>query len=397
MVLILFILVAIAQDERKQMGRYLVVGAGFAGAVHARVLAEAGHDVDVIDRRSHIAGNAFDAVDDNGIRRHHYGPHLFHTSNMRVADWLSRFTAWVPYEHRVRARLPDGRTAPLPINRTTINTLYGLDLRNEADVSAHLAREAVPIAAPSNAAEYLYARIGRPLTDRFFRPYTRVMWALELEDLSPSVVKRIPLRTDDEDRYFPTDRFQNLPRDGYTALFECMLDHPAVRVTLDTPFDRSFERGFDHVFNSMAIDEYFGFGMGELPYRSIRFHVTTEPADAADPPAAQVNRTEIGPITRETWWHMLPGHVARTTGRRTRTAEEPCDYRDNGMERYYPVKTADNRYDALYRAYRQLAHAVPHVSFIGRCGTYRYLDMDQVVSESLASARRFLGQTEMVT
>ena len=374
------------------MSRYLVVGAGFAGAVYARILAEQGHAVELIDRRDHIAGNAYDFVDVNGIRVHRYGPHLFHTNDADVVRWLSRFTEWLPYEHRVRARLDDGRLVPLPINRETINTVFGLRLQTAEEVDAHLRKVAIPIAEPANAAEHLYAQIGRTLTDLFFRPYTKKMWAHDLEDMSASVVQRIPLRMDDEDRYFTGDRFQALPKDGYTALFERILDHPEIRVRLSTDFSTGIEPDYDHVFNSMAIDEYFDYCLGELPYRSVRFHHASLPSTAS-PPVSVINYTDSAPLTRETHWHILPGHLLRPGSLHTRTCEEPCDYRANGMERYYPIKTSDQRHLKLYARYKALAQTRPSMTFIGRCGTYQYLDMDQVVRQSLMGVHRFLGHS----
>jgi UDP-galactopyranose mutase len=366
----------------------LIVGAGFAGAVHARVLAEDGHDVTVIDRRPHPGGNAYDEVDANGIRVHRYGPHLFHTSSRTVIAWVRRFADWVPYRHRVRARLPDGRCVPLPINLDTLSEVFGRSLASADEATALLARLAVPIAAPRNAGDYLRARIGDVLTDLFFRPYTRKMWGLELEQLEPAVVRRIPLRGDREDAYFPGERFQALPAGGYTRLFERIFDHPRIAVHLGTAYAHGMERGHAHCFNSMAIDEWFGHRHGELPYRSIRFEHRT--VDTPPPRAWSVtNFTDAGPHTRETAWHVMPGHQVHATGRATLTREEPCDYRDNADERYYPVMTADGIPAETYRRYRAAARDLPDMSFIGRCGTYRYLDMDQVISQSLASARRW--------
>jgi UDP-galactopyranose mutase len=374
------------------MGRILVVGAGFAGSVHARVLAEAGHTLQVIDQRSHIGGNAYDHVDANGIRVHAYGPHLFHTKNRKVIDWLQRFGAFVPYTHKVRAQLASGLAVPLPINLDTVNAVFGTAYETAEAVRAHLAAVSVPIAAPANAAEHLYANIGRDLTDLFFRPYTKKMWGLDLEDMAASVVKRIPLRFDRTDTYFSDDDVQLMPREGYTAVFDAILDHPNISVALDTAFDKSMVQAYDFCFNSMPIDEYFNFALGDLPYRSIKFHhetVTGLPAQGW----SVTNYTGTEKFTRETAWHVLPHHVAHNTGRHTRTREEPCDYRDNAMERYYPVKTADGRFNALYEKYRDLAaREVGRMAFIGRCGTYQYLDMDQVINQSLASAERWLQE-----
>ena len=217
-------------NQRRVRGSVLVVGAGFAGAVHARELAEAGYSVDVIDRRPHIGGNAFDAVDSNGVRVHRYGPHLFHTNQDAVVNWLTHFAPFVPYTHRVRALLGADRFVPLPVNLDTINLVFDLKLPDAPAAQEFLASIAVEVPAPRNAAEHLYSKIGRCLTELFFRPYTRKMWALDLEEMDASVVKRLPIRLDRDDRYFPNDQHQILPQKGYTDLFERMLDHPAIRV-----------------------------------------------------------------------------------------------------------------------------------------------------------------------
>jgi len=367
----------------------LVVGSGFAGATYARTLAEAGWTVEVIDRREHIAGNAFDAVDGNGVRVHRYGPHLFHTNATHVFAWLQRFGEWLPYRHRVRARLDDGRLVPLPVNIDTIDAVFGTRLANAIEAEAFLRGIAEPIAEPRNAGEYLRSRIGPVLTDLFFRRYTRKMWALELEELDASVVKRLPIRLDHEDAYFPADTHQFLPRDGYAAVADRILEHPAIRVATATPYVHGMEQGYRFCFNSMAIDEYFDCSLGELPYRSLRFHHRGA-AEWDGLPWSVRNYTDDSPYTRETWWHCLPGHLRADTGRRTMTVEEPCDYRDNGHERYYPVRTADQRHQHRYREYRALADRLPAMAFIGRCGTYQYLDMDQVIAQSLSGARRWL-------
>lgn len=369
----------------------LVVGAGFAGAVYARTLAENGHSVRVIDRRNHIAGNAYDEVTAEGVRLHRYGPHLFHTSNRKVVDWLSRFTVLDDYQHRVEVLLDDGRCVPLPINRTTINAVFGVTLRDEPSVRAFLAAQAEPRAEIRNAADHLIANIGSRLTDLFFRPYTRKMWQMELEDLDAAVVRRIPIRYDDEDRYFPDDLYQAMPRDGYTAAFERIFDHPAISVELNTAFAHDMLDRHAHCFNSMPIDEFFGFEEGALPYRSIRFHHEAKPDDYARGATPVVNFSDARPFTRETDWSRLPGHRVRETGRKTVTREEPCDYLDNDLERYYPVKTSDGRHELIYQRYKRRAEQLGGVNFIGRCGTYQYLDMHQVINQSLAGAAAWLA------
>ncbi len=377
--------------EKLGVQSVLVVGAGFAGAVYARTLAEHGLRVDVIDRRPHIAGNAYDETMPTGVRVHRYGPHLFHTNMKPVVDWVSRFGCFLPYEHRVEALLPDERHAPLPINRTTVNLVFGVSLQTEAEVQAYLARLAIPSAAPRNAAEHLNSRIGTTLTDLFLRPYTKKMWELDLEELDAAVVKRIPLRFDDEDRYFPDDAYQVLPARGYTALFANILDHDNIKVSLDTSFNHSLIQGYRHCFNSMAIDEYFGGIFGPLPYRSIRFQHRDEPVTYGRGTTSVVNFTDDRPYTRETDWSRLPGHGVGMFAK-TITLEQPCDYRDNHLERYYPVKTSDGRNDTVYRKYLERAAAERSMTFIGRCGTYQYLDMHQVINQSLTGAQAWLKE-----
>ena len=329
----------------------LVVGAGFSGAVIAREFADAGRAVRVIDRRSHVAGNAHDYVNAHGIRVHTYGPHLFHTANEDVVQWLSRFTRWSPYQHRVKAMLADGRLVTLPVN---------------AETAAVVGRDRV--------------------LDTLFRPYTRKMWGLELEQLDAEILSRVPIREDMNELYFPNDPFQALPTQGYTALFESMLAHPLIDLHLSTAFNLRMEAEHVHCFNSMAIDEYFGHDLGPLPYRSIRFHTVTIPAPRLLP-VAVVNFTHDLPYTRVTEWKHLPGHGDLPWT--TLTYEEPCAAEDNAFERYYPIKDLHGRNRTLYKRY--LERVPDGVTFVGRCGQYVYLDMHQAVASALAVARRFLA------
>ena len=369
----------------------LVVGAGFAGAVIARILADAGIKVQVIDQRDHIAGNAFDKVDARGVRIHRYGPHLFHTNNMKVVEWLSGFTDWIAYEHRVSALLPDGRLAPLPINRTTLEMVFGVKIADAEAGQAFLAKIALPIAAPRNAEEYLLSRIGSELTELFFARYTLKMWGHSLAEMDASVVQRIPIRFDDERRYFPNDSFQALPRHGYTALFERILSHPAITVALNQAFQKDMLVDYDFAFLSMPIDEFYDFDAGRLPYRSIRFHHEAISANDTIPPSVSVNFTDNSPYTRKTYWHLLPEHSDPASKNWTTTVEEPCNDYDNNNERYYPVKSADGRYQAIYKTYHEIAAHDEKIAFIGRCGTYQYLDMHQVINQSMLRANQWLA------
>ncbi len=378
------------QGRAAQVKPILVVGAGFAGAVHARELAEAGWPVEVIDRRSHVAGTAHDMVDETGTRRHVFGPHLFHTSNARVVDWLSRFGDFLPYEHRVTALVPDKGCLPLPINRRTVNAVFGTTLTTAAEVEGFLAAQGVPHPMPRNAAEQLQAQIGVTLTDLFYRPYSRKMWGLELEDLDAAIVARIAIRADDEDRYFLNQRYQLLPRDGYTALVTRILDHPGIRVSLRQDFDPALLADVGFCFTSMAIDTFFDEVYGPLAYRSLRFHHRRVTTTYRLGPTAQVNLTDSSPFTRESDWSLLPGHRFGDGPDKTVTREEPCDSRDNDDERFYPVRDGAGHNEARYQRYVALAEKDPRVRFIGRCGTYRYLDMDQVINQSIQGARAWL-------
>jgi UDP-galactopyranose mutase len=306
-----------------------------------------------------------------------------------VVRWISQFADFVPYTHRVRAALPNGLYATMPINLDTVNTVFGKHYETAEQVSAHLRSVALPIAAPANAAEYLYSKIGIVLTDLLYRPYTKKMWAMDLEDMSAAVMKRLPLRIDRADTYFSLDDIQMMPRDGYTRLFEELLNHRNITLTLNKAFEKTEQNEYQFCFSAMAIDEYFDFVFGKLPYRSLRFHhrTSTEPMQQN---WSVTNFTDDGPFTREAAWHIIPCHIVRDTGRYTLTREEPCDYTENNFERFYPVKTADDRFSAIYEQYRALADREPNIAFIGRCGTYQYLDMDQVINQSLQHVKQWI-------
>lgn len=371
------------------MEKILIVGAGFAGAVHARLLAEAGFQIDVIDKRDHIAGNCYDYIHETGVRVHKYGPHLFHTSNQQVVDWLSQFTDWVPYEHRVVADLHDGRFVPLPINLDTVNSVFDTAYTSPEQVKSHFLNVRIHRERIISAEDHLYHEVGKQLTEIFFRPYTKKMWDLDLQQADASIVRRLEIRCDRENKYFPRDSFQALPKNGYAALFERIFDHPNISVHLSVEFSHALLDRYAFCFNSMPIDEYFGFVHGPLPYRSIKFHEHVEKTPSHK--HAVINYTDDGPFTRETWFHQLPEHLVFRTGHVVKIVEEPCDYRENNFERYYPVKTADASHQRLYDLYLDEANQLPNIEFIGRCGTYMYLDMHQVINQSLISARKWLA------
>jgi UDP-galactopyranose mutase len=357
---------------------YLVVGAGFAGAVLAERLADAGRTVLVIDRRLHVAGNAYDERDEAGVLIHRYGPHIFHTNADKVVSYLSRFTDWRPYEHRVLASV-EGKLLPIPINRTTVNAVFGLDLETEDDVEALYRSLAEPRQPTRTSEDVVLGRVGRRLYELFFRGYTHKQWGVDPSELTATVTARVPARTNDDDRYF-SDSFQGMPADGYTAMFERMLDHPNIELGLGSHFDEIRGRAVrtDHVIFTGPIDEYFGYRFGRLPYRSLTFRSETLDQEWAQA-VAVINHPNEHAYTRVTEFKHLTGQ------RHPRTSlmyEFPTDEGDP----YYPIPRAEN--EALYKRYQALADATTGVTFVGRLGTYRYYNMDQVVAQALATFER---------
>jgi len=358
---------------------YLVVGAGFAGAVCARQLADAGKTVLLIDRRPHMGGNAYDCKDEQGVLIHPYGPHIFHTNSKKVFEYLSRFTHWRFYEHRVLA-VVDGKHYPLPINRTTINRLYGLDL-DEKGVETYLEKVRQPRDTIRTSEDVVLSSVGPDLCDKFFRGYTRKQWGMDLSDLSAGVAARIPTRTNDDDRYFG-DSFQFMPAEGYTAMFERMLAHPNITLQTSTSLDdvRTQVQWGYMVFTG-PIDAFFGYRFGKLPYRSLRF----EHEHLADQQQVQkvgtVNYPNDYDYTRITEFKHLTGQECKGTS-------IVREYPQAEGDPYYPVPRPDN--EALFKRYRELADKTDGVTFVGRLAEYRYYNMDQVVGAALMTAERLL-------
>lgn len=357
----------------------MVVGAGFAGAVMAERLAnDAGKRVLVVDRRPHVAGNAYDRLDEAGVLIHQYGPHIFHTNSADVFDYLSRFTEWRPYEHRVLADV-DGKLVPMPINRTTLNLLYGLDLQTEEDAAAFLASRAEPVDVVRTSADVVISAIGRDLYEKFFQGYTRKQWGMDPSELDKSVTSRVPTRTNTDDRYF-TDSLQAMPAEGYTRMFERMLDHPNIDLLLGVDYCEAREAyPHDHLVFTGPIDEYFGFRFGKLPYRSLQFRHETLDQEQFQPVAVVNYPSPAVPYTRITEYKYLTGQKSAKT---SVTYEYPSAVGDP----YYPIPREENQ--ALFKRYEALAIAQPDVSFVGRLATYRYYNMDQVVGQALSTYRR---------
>ena len=355
----------------------LVAGMGFAGITAARALADRGFRVHLVERRNHIGGNAFDTVDAHGVRVHPYGPHIFHTNAERIVAFLSRFTAWRPYEHRVLARV-DGQLLPIPINRTTLNRLYGLDL-DEQGAADFLAAAREPRTRMETSEDVVLGSVGRDLCEKFFRGYSRKHWGLDLSELAAGVAARIPARSNDDDRYF-SDSHQCMPADGYTAMFRRMLDDPLI--TFETGVELESVRSaipHRHLIYTGPIDAYFGYCFGRLPYRSIEFRHEHLKGQSVFQPVATINYPNDEDFTRITEFKYLTGQVHEGTS-------IVREYPKADGEPFYPIPRREN--EEVFRRYRARADSCPDVTFVGRLAQYRYYDMDQVVGAALAAAAR---------
>ncbi len=357
---------------------YLIVGAGFAGSVMAERLAASGKRVFLCDRRPHVAGNAFDFRNEAGILVHKYGPHIFHTNSEDIFAYLSRFTRWRPYEHRVLASVDD-KLLPIPINRSTLNGLYGLDLQDDEAAAEFLRARAEPTAEIRTARDVVVSQVGTHLYRTFFEGYTRKQWGVDPSSLDRSVTARIPTRTSTDDRYF-LDTYQAMPADGFTHLFENMLDRENIRV--ETGLDYRELRGqklANHTIFTGPIDDYFDQRFGPLPYRGLEFQHETldqewfQSVGVVNYPSEDVRHTRI------TEYKHLTGQSHSKTS-------ISYEFAVADGEPYYPVPRPENQ--ALYKQYEALARMLRDTTFVGRLGTYKYYNMDQVVGQALATFRR---------
>ena len=360
---------------------YLIVGAGFAGSVIAeRLASQAGKRVLIIDKRNHIGGNAYDHYNNAGILVHKYGPHILHSNSGKIYDYLGQFTEWHPYEHRVLAHV-DGQLLPIPINRTTVNKLHGLDLKTDAECEAYLATLAEPLDHCFTSEDVVVSKVGRELYEKFFRGYTRKQWGLDPSELDAQVTARVPTRTSTDDRYF-TDTYQNMPKYGYTRMFEAMLDHPNIKIMLNTDYRevRAMIPCKEIIYTG-PVDEYFDYRYGKLPYRSLEFkHETLDKEQHL--PVAVVNYPNDHAYTRITEFKQL-------TGQQHAKTSIVYEYPQAEGDPYYPIPKPECT--ALYNKYKALADNARGVHFVGRLATYKYYNMDQVVGQALMTFDKIVG------
>lgn len=353
---------------------YLIVGAGFAGSVMAeRIATQLNKRVLVVEKRNHIAGNAYDEYDEFGILVHRYGPHIFHTNSKLVFDYLSNFTEWIPYEHKVLAKIGN-ELFPIPINRITINKLYNLNLKTEEEVAEYYEKVREKRFPILNSEDVIVNQVGKDLFEKFFRHYTKKQWNLEPKELAPSVCGRIPIRTNDDCRYF-TDRYQYMPKNGYTKMFEKMLDHKNIEVILNTDYKSILNSiKFDKMIYTGPIDYFFDYKFGKLPYRSIRFEFKNVNQKQFQE-TAQINCVDDSvEYTRLIEHKLLNQQISEST---TLSFEFP---QQNG-EPFYPIPTEDNRHQ--YLLYKNESEKLGSVIFCGRLAEYQYYNMDQVVANTI--------------
>lgn len=365
------------------MFHYLIVGAGFAGCILAERLARGSNrDVLLIDRRPHIGGNAYDHYDDSGVLVHRYGPHIFHTNSKDVFDYLSRFTAWRSYEHRVLAHV-DGQLLPIPINLDTVNRFYNLALTS-SEMESFLSEIAEPCAAIRTSEDVIVSKVGRTLYEQFFRNYTRKQWGLDPSELDACVTARIPIRTNTDDRYF-TDTYQAMPLNGFTRMFENMVDDRRIKILLNCDY-REVRNCFPDatIIFTGPIDEYFDYRFGKLPYRSLEFRHET----------LNVSRYQVAPVINYPNEHAYTRitEFKYLTGQEHSKTSIVYEYPRAEGDPYYPIPRSENQ--EMYLKYQRLAELTAGVHFVGRLATYKYYNMDQVAAQALSLYSKVIRRNE---
>lgn len=355
---------------------YLIVGSGFSGAVLAERLASVlNKKVCVVEKRNHIGGNAYDYINTDGILVHKYGPHWFHTNSDNVFNYLSKFTEWIYHNHIVKSNV-EGKLYQFPINRNTINSFFNLNLSSEKEVERFLEYKKLKIQDPQNSEEMVLSLLGKELYEKFYLNYTLKQWNIHPRDLSPTITARIPVRLNNQESYF-NDKYQVMPKLGYTNLFEELLGHDNITLILNEDFaDIKNELKFNKLIYTGPLDEYFNYCHGELPYRSLEFeHKTFELEYFQD--CQQINYPNENEYTRIIEWKHATGQKSSRT---SIMMEYPVKY-NSGGERFYPIPLSSN--NEILDKYIDETKKLENVIFCGRLAQYKYYNMDQVVENSL--------------
>jgi UDP-galactopyranose mutase len=351
----------------------IIVGAGISGAVLAERYASIGKSVLIIEKRNHIAGNCYDYKDENGILVSKYGAHLFHTNFEDVWNYVNRFSEWYEWEHKVLARVDD-KTVPIPVNITTVNTLFGTNIQTEQEMKEWLDSNRIPIEDPENGEEAVLSKVGQVLYEKMFKHYTKKQWDKYPNELDASVLNRIPVRFNYDDRYF-SDKYQALPKNGYTTIFANILKHPNIEVLLETDYFDIKDQlsGYEKLFYTGPIDRFFTF-KEKLEYRSINFHYETvdqeyfQENSVINYPGMEVGFTRI----------VEYKHFGNQKSAKTTIAKE---YTVDHGEPYYPVPNPRNQ--EIYQQYKNEAEKLTDVHFVGRLANYKYFNMDQAFKNAL--------------
>ncbi|MFD1605350.1 UDP-galactopyranose mutase [Flavobacterium artemisiae] len=355
----------------------LIIGAGISGSVLAERYASIGKKVLIIEKRNHIAGNCYDYIDENNILVSKYGAHLFHTNEESVWNYVNQFSDWYPWEHKVIARVDD-KTVPIPVNITTVNRLFGTDINSEQQMISWLEENRTPIEKPANGEEAVLNRVGSVLYEKMFKHYTKKQWDKYPAELDASVLDRIPVRYNYDDRYF-SDTYQALPQGGYTQLFENIVKHPNIEILLDTDYFDVKEQytGYEKLFYTGPVDRFFDFKHSlteKLEYRSINFVSETinteffQENSVVNYPGTEVEFTRI-----IEYKHFGNQKSEKTTVVREYTVDEG--------EPYYPVPNPRNA--EIYKKYKDEAEKLLDVHFVGRLANYKYFNMDQAFKNAL--------------
>jgi len=361
--------------------KYLIVGSGLAGSVLAERIANVlKKEVLILEKRNHIGGNVYDFKDENGILIHKYGPHAFHTNNKKVWDYLSQFTEWYPYFHKVLAVI-DGIKVPLPFNLNSIYKVFSPKLAEQLEdklISKYGYNKKIPILELKKEEDPSLKFLAQYIYEKVFLGYTLKQWGVSPDEIDPSVTARVPVYISRDDRYFQ-DKYQGIPKDGYTKMIERMLDHPKIRIEIETDFFKIRDKiKYDFLIYTGPIDEFFDFKYGRLPYRSLYFDFGNYPIETFQE-VAQVNYPENYDFTRITEFkHFLPFRKSRNT---TIAFEYPCEYIPKENEPYYPVPNESTK--VIYNKYERLAESISNTIFIGRLAEYKYYNMDQIVARAL--------------